>query len=145
MLLHNHCSAMNIRKAMLLEKAAPMTTKLHIEWFHGSPKKLNTLYSGSTITPILILARAFSHKPGILSIEVNEDEDTETRKFRILHDGIKHGSLYRVIVTDPKADLIQHPDSKGAPGEEMLTTHDLPLEFLEEVPLKEVYEYSEEL
>ena len=130
---------------MVLEKAAPMTTKPHIEWFHGSPKILNTLHSGSTITPILILARAFSHKPEILSIEVNEDEDTKTRKFRISHDGIKHGYLYRVIASDPKADLIQHPDSNGAPGEEMLTTHELPLEFLEEVPLKEVYEYSEEL
>ena len=136
---------MNMRKAMLLEKAAPMTTKPHIEWFHGSPKRLNTLHSGSTITPILILARAFSHKPEILSIEVNENEDTEIRKFKISHDGTKHGFLYRVIVTDPKADLIQHPDSKGAPGEEMLTTRDLHLEFLEEVPLKEVYEYSEEL
>ena len=138
-------SAMNIRKAMLLENAAQMTTKPHIELFHGSPKKLDTLLSGSTITPILILARAFSHKPEILSIEVNENENTKTRKFKISHDGTKHGYLYRVIVIDPKADLIQHPDSKVAPGEEMLTTHVLPLEFLEEVPLKEVYEYSEEL
>jgi hypothetical protein len=122
---HSKRSAMNIRKAMLLEEAAPMTTKPHIEWYHGSPEKLDTLHSGSTITPILILARAFSHKPEILSIEVNENEDTETRKFKISHDGTKHGYLYRVIVTDPEADLIQHPDSKGAPGEEMLTTHDL--------------------
>ena len=62
-----------------------MTTKPHIEWFHGSPNKLNILHSGSTITPILILARAFSHKPEILSIEVNENEDTEIRKSKILH------------------------------------------------------------
>ena len=67
------------------------------------------------------------------------------RREQISHDGTKHGLLYRVIVTDPKADLIQHSDSKGAPGEEMLTTRNLHLEFLEEVPLKEVYEYSEEL
>ena len=49
------------------------------------------------------------------------------------------------IVEDPITDLIQHPDSKGAPGEEMLTTHVLPIEFLEEVPLKAAYEYAEAL
>lgn len=136
---------MNMRKARLLEKAAPMTTKPHIEWFHGSPKKLATLQTGSTVTPIRILAQAFSHKPENLSIEVTENEDNDTRHFMISHNGTKHGYLHRVIVVDPEADLIQHPDSQGALGEEMLTTQDLPLEFLEEVKLKEVYEYTEKL
>lgn len=128
-----------------MEKAAPMTTKPHIEWFHGSPKKLAILHTGSTVTPISTLARAFSHKPEILSIEVTENENTGKRQYRITHNGIKHGYLHKVIVTDPEIDLIQHPDSKGTPGEEMLTTHDLPLEFLEEVLLKEVYEHTEKL
>lgn len=122
-----------------------MTTKPHTEWFHGSPKKLTILHTGSTVTPVRILARAFSHKPEILSIEVNENEDTGKRQYKILHNGTKYGYLHRVLVTHPETDLIQHPDSKGAPGEEMLTTHDLPLEFLEEVPLKKEYDYSEKL
>ena len=128
-----------------MEKAAPMTTNAHAEYFHGSPEMFKVLHAGSTVTPIITLARAFSHKPLKLSIEVCENSDFGRRQIRISHDGTKHGYLYRVVVTDPEADLIQHPHSKGAAGEEMLTTHDLPLEFLEEVPLKELYEYSEEL
>jgi hypothetical protein len=130
---------------MLLDNAIPMTTQPHIEWFHGSPKKLNELQSGSTVTPILILARAFSHKPEILSVEVNENDDTGKRCFIITHNGKKHGYLHRVIVTDPETDLILHPESKGARGEEMLTTRILQLEFLEEVPLKTVYEYNQKI
>ncbi len=122
-----------------------MTTQPHIEWFHGSPKKLSELHSGSTVTPILILARAFSHKPEILSIEVSENDDTGKRSYKITHNGTKHGYLHRVLVTDPETDLIQHPDSKGARGEEMLTTRVLRLEYLEEVPLEAVYEYSEDI
>ena len=120
-----------------------MTTKAYTEWFHGSPEILDTLRSGSTITPIITLARAFSHKPIELRIEVCENGDIGKRQIRISHDGTKHGYLYRVVVDDPETDLIQHPDSKGAPGEEMLTTHTLSLEFIEEVPIRLLYEYSE--
>ncbi len=42
-------------------------------------------------------------------------------------------------------DLIQHPDSQGAPVEEMITVHVLPLEFIEEVIFQAVYQYTEEL
>jgi hypothetical protein len=130
---------------MMLKKAIPMTTRPHIEWYHGSPRKLHELISGSTVTPILILARAFSHKPETLSIEVTENDDSGQRFFRITHDGTKHGYLHRVIVEDPEKELIQHPESKGARGEEMLTTRVLQLEYLEEVPLEAVYEYSEDM
>ncbi len=90
-----------------MDEAAPMTSEAHSEWFHGSPKKLPDLLAGSTVSPVITLARAFSHKPEI--------------------------------------DLIQHPDSQGAPGEEMLTVHVLPLEFIEEVIFQAVYQYTEEL
>ncbi len=126
-----------------MEKAVPMTTKAHAEWFHGSPEILDILRSGSTVTPVITLARAFSHKPTELRIEVCENENVGKRQIRISHDGIKHGYLYCVIVDNPETDLIQHPDSNGAPGEEMLTTHILALEFLEEVPIRSLYEYSE--
>ncbi len=120
-----------------------MTNKAHVEWFHGSPEKIKILRPGSTVTPIITLARAFSHKPVKLSIEVFENEDTGKRQIRISHDGTRQGYLYRVIVQKPETDLIQHPDSHGASGEEMLTKHALPLEYIEEVPLKNLYEYSE--
>ena len=37
--------------------------------------------------------------------------------------------------TDPARDLTQHPTSLFAPGEEMLATRDLPLEFICELPM----------
>ena len=42
-----------MRKAKLLENAAPLTTKAHVEWFHGSPEKIKILRPGSTVTPII--------------------------------------------------------------------------------------------
>ncbi len=128
-----------------MDEAAPMTSEAHSEWFHGSPKKLPDLLAGSTVSPVITLARAFSHKPVKLSIEVIEDENHGKRHVRILHDGTKHGYLYRVVVDKPEIDLIQHPDSQGAPGEEMLTVHVLPLEFIEEVIFQAVHQYTEEL
>lgn len=110
------------QRVLSLSNAIPMTTKPHTEWFHGSSKRLVELHSGSTVTLVFILARAFSHKPEFLSIEVSENDDTGKRSFDITHDGTKHGFLYRVIVTDPENDLILNPASKGAQGEEMLTT-----------------------
>jgi hypothetical protein len=123
----------------------PMTKRPQTEWFHGSPRKLKTLLPGSTVTPIRILARAFSHKPEVLSIEITENDDSGRRCFVITHDGTKSGFLHRVIVENPGTDLIRHPDSNGAAGEEMLTTRTLSLEFIEEVPLRSRYEYSEDL
>ncbi|MCK5117059.1 MAG: hypothetical protein KAR44_10695 [Candidatus Aegiribacteria sp.] len=128
-----------------MDEAAPMTSEAHVEWFHGSPKRLSSLLAGSTVTPVITLARAFSHKPVNLSIEVIEDEDHGKRQVRILHDGTKHGYLYRVVVDKPEIDLMQHPDSYGAPGEKMLTVQVLPLEFMEEVTFQAVYQYTEEL
>ncbi len=129
----------------VIKKAIPMTKGTHTEWFHGSPQKLISVLPGSTVTPIMLLARAFSHKPKLISIDVTENDVSGKRCFSITHDGKKHGYLHKVIIESPETDLIQHPDSKGASGEEMLTTRPLPLEFIEEVPLQEKYEFSEDL
>ena len=40
-----------------------------LEWFHGSPLRLETLTTGSTITPLRDLARVFSHKPALVSLD----------------------------------------------------------------------------
>ncbi len=126
-------------------EAAQMTSKRHTDWFHGSPVKLSSLRTGSTVTPVITLARAFSHKPSILEIDVQENTDSGKRNVEIRHDGTKPGYLYRVAVSEPSHDLIQHPDSTGARGEEMLTTRELTLVFIEEVPVKPIYQYSEEM
>jgi hypothetical protein len=80
------------------------------------------------------LAMAFSHNPGSVSIET---WTTGTgRKYRIKHNGTQDGYLYRVMVDQPNSDLEQHPDSTLASGEEMLTTRELELELLRDLPIE---------
>ncbi|HUV03595.1 MAG TPA: hypothetical protein VMX94_00640 [Armatimonadota bacterium] len=118
--------------------APPITTQQHKEWYHGSPLRIDTLCAGSTVTPVPDLARAFSHKPTRLDITIRE-KDGE-RIVTIRHNGRQSGFLYRVQVGDPAQDLRPHPTSTCAPGEEVLATRDLPLEFISEVPLVGEYE-----
>lgn len=105
-------------------------------WYHGSPQRLEALQEGSTVTPVLELAEAFSHKPSRVGWTVT-DYDGE-RWIRVDHNGERHGFLHRVVVEDPAADLRQHPTSVCAPGEEMLTNRDLRLEFIRQLPLSAV-------
>ncbi len=110
-----------------------MSAEPHKEWHHGSPLVLNTLRTGSTVSPIMELAMAFAHNPRNVSLEVWTTR--KGRRLRIKHDGRKDGYLYRVRVIDPESDLRQHPESTLAPGEEMLTRRDLKVELLRELPM----------
>jgi hypothetical protein len=92
---------------------------------------------------VLPLAKAFSHKPTELGIEVRESNGQ--RHVTITQNGTKPGFLYRVVVGAPTEDLEQHPSSNAAPGEEMLTTRELRLEFIQELPAQPGYEFSEPL
>ncbi|WP_150267462.1 hypothetical protein [Paenibacillus tepidiphilus] len=94
-------------------------------WYHGSPAHLNELRSGSTITVHRNLARIFSHKPAVVSI--NEDGT-------IKHNGDKEGLLYIIAETvDPSLDIELHPASTMGEGMEWLTKRTLKLEFIEAV------------
>jgi len=130
-----------MKEASQKDRAPALTVCPHVQWFHGSPTPLTTLKAGSTVTPIAALAKAFSHKPSDLKIELHESEGR--RRIRIVHDGAKHGHLHRVLVENPATDLRQHPGSTGALGEEVLTTRDLRVEWMEEVPLTGTYEFTE--
>ena len=114
-------------------RGPPLTREPHAEWYHGSPLRLDRVKAGSTVTPVIALARAFAHKPGFVSIDVRERDGERT--VTLEHDGRRDGYLYRVLVADPASDLEQHPGSKLALGEEMLATRDLPVEFIEELPV----------
>ncbi len=115
------------------EHAPPMMLEPHTVWFHGSPFRLAILRAGSTVTPVMDLARAFAHKPANVSMTIRERDGERT--VIIDHDGKLDGYLYKVLVEDPREDMQQHPGSGLALGEEMLTTRDLPVEFIEELPL----------
>ena len=90
-------------------------------WYHGSPLKLTTLHEGSTITQKRKLARIFSHKPTLVSVS-----DTG----QIKHNGTMPGYLYAVADEIQPKDVVPHPRTTMAPGEEWLTTRELCLRLL---------------
>jgi len=99
------------------------------EWFHGSPLRLAVLRAGSTITPAYDLARVFSHKPGLVSL------DEEGGELRLMHNGEQAGCVYRVLDV-AEADVIPHPTSSMAVGLEWLTRRDLVLELVGAVEIR---------
>ena len=77
---------------------------------------MDILKVGSTITQNIDLARIFSHKPEIVSI----DDDGH-----IMHNGEKSGYLYEIDEAIGKDDLLPHPRTTMRPGDEWLITRPL--------------------
>lgn len=91
-------------------------------WYHGSPYEIDTLLTGSTVTPWRALAEAFSHKPPLLAI----DDD-----MTITHNGLAFGYLYRIAEpVVPGRDVIPHPRSSMGENLEYLTTRPLRLSLI---------------
>jgi hypothetical protein len=90
-------------------------------WYHGSPFKLTTLHEGSTITQQRALARIFSHKPTLVSVSDNG---------QIKHNGTGPGYLYTIADEIQLEDVVPHPRTAMAPGDEWLTTRELRLRLL---------------
>lgn len=57
-------------------------------WYHGSPEELTVLRQGSRVTQMVELAKAFSHRPALISF----GNDGVSVK----HDGRQLGFLYEV-------------------------------------------------
>lgn len=85
-------------------------------WYHGSPLVLTVLYIGSTITQKRELARVFSHKPPVVSI----DDDGN-----IKHNGTQPGYLYVIDEVVRPEDVTPHPRTTMEPGAEWLTNREL--------------------
>jgi hypothetical protein len=90
-------------------------------WYHGSPFKLTTIQKGSTVTQKRQLARVFSHKPTLVSVS----DDGQTK-----HNGTVRGYLYVIVERIGPSDVIPHPHTTMAPGDEWLTTRDLRVQLL---------------
>jgi hypothetical protein len=90
-------------------------------WYHGSPAALTTLRVGSTITQRRDLARIFSHKPAIVSLE---DDGS------IKHNGTLPGYLYIIDEAIAPEDVEAHPRTTMGPGDEWLTHRELRLRLL---------------
>jgi hypothetical protein len=102
-------------------------------WFHGSPRKLDTLAAGSTITRSRPVAEAFSHKPTCLGWE-----EKGGRLARVCHNGRAGGYLYVVDEEVGGPDVRHHPNSAyHAGGLEWLTNRPLRLRKIADLPLSD--------
>ena len=90
-------------------------------WYHGSPLRLTFLRAGSTITRDRDVARVFSHKPPIVSM----DDDGVIR-----HTGTARGYLYRIDEPLGPEDVSPHPRTTMRPGLEWLTRRELRLTLI---------------
>ncbi len=108
-------------------------------WYHGSPLELSELLAGSTITPDRDLARVFSHKPLLVSLE-----DQDGRILSIRHDGSLPGYLYGIDEEVGPEDVLPHPNSSMPAGLEWLTQRPLRLRLLEPTSPRPEETFSEQ-
>lgn len=99
-----------------------------LPWYHGSQQALTVLRVGSSISQKRDIARIFSHRPPLLSME-----DDGTFK----HNGTAHGYLYLIDEEVNPADVYPHPHPINASKWEWLTTRELKVRFLEHPALRE--------
>jgi hypothetical protein len=104
-------------------------------WYHGSPLQLTTLRAGSTITRNRDVARVFSHKPPIVSMD---DDGT------IRHTGTVPGYLYRIDEPLGPEDVYPHPRTTMQPGLEWLTRRELRLSLIGPTEVREEERLTEE-
>ncbi len=93
-------------------------------WYHGSPTKLSSLRKGSMVTPFVEIAKAFSHKPKLLSMS----EDMKSVK----HNGQIPGLLYVVAEEVTEDDLVELSDTKQTHWE---IRRDLHANLVADVPI----------
>ncbi len=106
-----------------------------LPWYHGSPYQIETLLPGSTITQDKDLARVFSHKPQIASLE--DDPALLARGIpRLRHNGTLPGLLYIIDEPIDPQDVYPHPQSSMPPGLEWLTRRALRLRLLSSVEIR---------
>lgn len=105
-----------------------------LPWYHGSQQELTTVRVGSSITQNREIARIFSHRPSILSME---DDGT----FR--HTGTVYGYLYIVDEAINPADVYPHPHPINASKWEWLTTREVKVRLLERPAIREAERLSE--
>ena len=102
-------------------------------WYHGSPEQLTVLQSGSWITQFKEMAKAFSHKPTLMSL----GGDCE----HVKHDGQLPGYLYTVSESVGPDDVCYLRDTAQTHWQ---TKRDLRLRLVAKLPLDDPPQLSEE-
>ncbi len=94
-----------------------------LTWYHGSQQKLTTLRVGSSITQNRNVAKAFSHRPSLL---------TQSEGGTVKHDGVTPGYLYTVADEIGPDDVHPHPHPANVTRWEWLTNRELKLKLIEQ-------------
>ena len=71
-----------------------------LTWYHGSQEELTKLRVGSSITQNRNVAKAFSHRPSLL---------TQSEGGTVKHDGMTPGYLYTIADEIGPDDVYPHP------------------------------------
>lgn len=102
-------------------------------WYHGSPEKLNVLQKDSWVTQFKELAKAFSHKPSLISF----GDDSQTVK----HNGQQPGFLYIVSEAVGPDDVSYLRDTAQTHWQ---TQRDLQVDLVAELPVDDPPQLGEE-
>ena len=94
-----------------------------LTWYHGSQQELTKLRVGSSITQNRNVAKAFSHRPSLL---------TQSEGGRVKHDGMTPGYLYTIADEIGPDDVRPHPHPVNVTRWEWLTNRELKLELIEQ-------------
>ena len=100
-----------------------------LTWYHGSQRELTELRTGSSITQIRNLAKAFSHRPTLVT--VSKQDESLSYSCNVKHNGVTPGFLYTVSEAIGPDDIYPHPHPANADGWEWLTRRILKLKFIE--------------
>ena len=111
-------------------------------WYHGSQQALTDLRVGSSITQIRHLAKAFSHRPSLVSRSCPDEFLSDD--YRVKHDGVTPGYLYIVSEAIGPEDIYPHPHPVNADGWEWLTRRILKLKFIEKTIVTDRERLSDE-
>ena len=101
-----------------------------LPWYHGSQQVLEELRVGSSITQNRDLAKAFSHRPSIVTM--SDPGESVSLKSTVKHNGVTPGFLYAVSEQIDPGDIDPHPHPANADGWEWLARRELKLTFIEE-------------
>lgn len=94
-------------------------------WYHGSPFKLTVLRKESVVSPFKEVAKAFSHKPPMVSMS----DDYSVVK----HNGELSGFLY--VLTDAlPGDVVEMP---GTDSTHWVIQRDMQVELLTALPVSD--------
>ena len=95
-------------------------------WYHGSPEELTVLRKGSWVTQSQEMAKAFSHRPSLMSLA----DDCRTVK----HNGKVAGFLYVIAESIGPDDLSELP---GTAHTHWQSRRDLRVELIAELPVSD--------